>query len=856
MDYDLNRSLRLLEDSISTKGKFLLTTSKSKDKSRSVIGEDSFSQAEKNDSEMMDINYTIYDKTFSSLVDDNKLLTGSVLRVNEPWKVTVNTLFVEFYEILQSCINSNDIFDVVTDLARCCTDALQVIKSLKLKSSVQHTEEDVWLENERNTWRLLFVMYQDRMISSNNDDEEMSYGTSEKLCIANLFKTDSLVRETQVVIDWLEYSAAEKDNEALHFSDFSFGWENTIHQILSAQSIVFESTKSTVTNLHPDAKIREEKPLHDLDMEDEKRLCRQVFQLIRCGKLDKAQELCINCGHAWRAALYEGWRLWHNPNIIANEHTPMENSDDEEKGKQEDADGKIPSNSFSVDAIQPTEGNETRDLWKIASHKYCEKDSLNIYEKASLGAFCGNLKSLLRVAENWEDYLWAYLRVLIDIRVESEIRDNIIKEYRPLEDEYWAQRISLNEVFERLEVAGNSKVRSEAQTEVRIVQMYIILDDIPKLTEIISKWLDSSHLGAHFLRFLSHLLLFFEQIGQINNRDITEKVLESYIACLAEMNETRLVAFYVSKLGVTRQVEVYATYLERILEYAERKEALSFADASGLKVEVVAKQVVQNIRSRPHEVDEFGDLQQKLTNNDLLKVSAIEWLLIYNSTKVDAVEQCNALIFTFLTLKNLDAAQLAFNKIPSTLVNEILSEGELDSNINQIIKEHLSYKAYLDAQEAFSEWYKQCKSKPISPGEISENAHFTEKVAHQHRESQFKADTERWKLTTSHAAKTAKCKLYNVLLFPEGGWLSGAKDCEFLRSTCIPEMVVLLCSVLKESNNYEESVQLADVVASEKYGLYKEFSKDKLKEFVRELCDSSVALLNNKKDAWGNYLTV
>ncbi|KAB0794317.1 hypothetical protein PPYR_11156 [Photinus pyralis] len=842
MDSDLDRSLRLLEDSISSKGRFLLSTPKNKDLRRKTMESPMTPQTlRKLDDKLGDSSFTIYDKSFSTLIDDNVSITGSIVRASEPWKATVNSLYLEFYETLQMCTNSHDVFDVITDLARCCTDALQVIKSLKSKSSIQYVNEDIWLEKERNTWRLLLVLYQDRLLASKDmeDVQQPYFGDSEKLCIANLFKADPLVRETQLVIDWLEYSAAERDIEALHFSDFSYGWENTFHQLQSAETIVFESSKKIVTEMHPDAPWVEELHLHDLDTEDEKRLCKKIFQEIRCGKLNKAQKVCISSGHAWRAALLEGWRLYHNPNTVPQvEDVEMYDADRDEMGLDS--------------ALQPTEGNETRDIWKVISQAYCEKEYLNIYEKASLASFCGHLKSLLRVGENWEDYLWAYLKVLIDIRVESEIRDNISKKYVPLPEEYWDQRLSLNEVFEYLESAPNTKVRKESQLEMHIVQKHLILDDIPRLMEIIGNWIENRTLSTQFLRFAVHLVLFLEQIGQIVKRDVPAKIIESYVLRLAEMDETRLVSFYVSKLGVQKQVEVYASYLERILDDNERREALAFAEDCGLDTHAIAKRVVENIRNRPHEIGALGNLQQKLTDTDLLKISAIDWLLISNSTKLDAIEQTNALIFTFLTMKKLDAAQLAFNKIPQNFLDDILSEGDAVPEINQILREYLSYRTYLDAEEAFNEWYKQFKSKPLPPGEVAENAHFTERVAHEHKEAQFKADTERWNMSTLQLAKTAKGKLYNVLLFPEGGWLSGAKDCEFLRSTCIPEIVMLLYSVLNDSDCGEECLQLADIISSEKYGLYKVFPKTKLKEFLHQLCNTSASLLNKEKDPWGN----
>lgn len=117
------------------------------------------------------------------------------------------------------------------------------------------------------------------------------YGRSEKLCVENLFKRDSLVRESQLIIDWLESCAADKDDEILHFSDSTLGWENTLHQLQSAETIAFSSSRQIVSEMDPDAPHRQKKMLHDLDMDDEKRLGKKVFNEIRCGKLEEAQKV-------------------------------------------------------------------------------------------------------------------------------------------------------------------------------------------------------------------------------------------------------------------------------------------------------------------------------------------------------------------------------------------------------------------------------------------------------------------------------------------------------------------------------------------------------------------------------------
>lgn len=330
----------------------------------------------------------------------------------------------------------------------------------------------------------------------------------------------------------------------------------------------------------------------------------------------------------------------------------------------------------------------------------------------------------------------------------------------------------------------------------------------------------------------------------------------SYVKRLMEMGETQLVTFYIGKLGSQNQVYLCASYFEEILDYEERKAALVFAEESGLNTEEITKQVVENIRNQMHDVADFCGLLKPVTEDDLLKISALEWLLFYDSQRSEALYQTNALVFSFLAVGKLEAAQLAFKKMPPDSVEKIMTQGTLSPEVNQIIKEFLSYKAYIDAHDAFEIWFKQSNAKPIPLEDLPENAHFTEKVAHQHRMSQFKAEMERWKLNTAHYMKAAKTMLYNVLLFPDGGWLNGAKDADFLRSKCIPEIVLLLYSVLYESGSYGECVQLADILADEKYGLYKVYSKEKLEQILTKLCDSAVALLNENKDPWGSGAAV
>lgn len=70
------------------------------------------------------------------------------------------------------------------------------------------------------------------------------------------------------------------------------------------------------------------------------------------------------------------------------------------------------------------------------------QELLSIHERAIYAAYSGNLKLLLQACVSWEDYLWGYLRVMVDRRVEQELRDNsqTKEEMDALPGAYWAKR--------------------------------------------------------------------------------------------------------------------------------------------------------------------------------------------------------------------------------------------------------------------------------------------------------------------------------------------------------------------------------------------------------------------------------
>lgn len=99
----------------------------------------------------------------------------------------------------------------------------------------------------------------------------------------------------------------------------------------------------------PDAPIRQNKSLHDLDQEDEYKIMEYVFAFIRAGDLDTARDFCFKIGQSWRAATLEGFKLFQDNNYGRNGHRLASGRKEHEVFKNE--------------------GNFNRDIWRLMVYK-------------------------------------------------------------------------------------------------------------------------------------------------------------------------------------------------------------------------------------------------------------------------------------------------------------------------------------------------------------------------------------------------------------------------------------------------------------------------------------------------------
>lgn len=785
-------------------------------------------------------------------------VTKSAVLLNEddPGEAATRGMYSEFLHSLLKH-GSNTVFELVDEYEDTCSSQVNILQKIVYRATpgqqkFSKTASVLWLlKQEMVTWRLLSSIYRDRIQSALEDETMFDIAVlnaSEKTVVNNLFQRDSLVRQSQLVVDWLESIAKDEIgdfSDNIEFYAKSVYWENTLHILKQRQLNTFAGiSRPLVTELDPDAPIRQKLPLDDLDREDDARLLKFLFTLIRAGMTDEAQRLCKRCGQAWRAATLEGWKLYHDPNV---------------NGGSE---------------LEPVEGNPYRCIWKIGCWRLAEKEQFDKYERAIYAALCGNLKQLLPVCDTWEDAVWAYFRVMVDTLVEQEIHSSVMttEETEELPREYLETNWTLEKVFEELQATDKKRVLEENKEHYHVIQKYIILGDVDGLMEEFNKWLskEGNTLPGHLLRFMTHLILFFRALGLQAKDEVSIDVLKTYIQRLICERHTDLLAFYVSHLPQEIAVAQYAVFLEGVTETEQRHHCLELAKEAGLDVATITKTVVENICKKDAGEFTHHDLaiDTGTTEEDRLKIDVIDWLVFDPAQRAEALKQSNAIMRKFLATKKHEAAKDVFIKIPQDSIAEIYNQWEehgMDSPLpaedDNAIREHLCIRAYLEAHEAFNEWFRHMNSMPQKPGHPGQ-ASFTEKVAHELKEKKYEVDYGIWKGLLDALTADVKEKMYNVLLFVDGGWMVDVReDAEddperthqmlTLRKLCLPVMCFLLHRVLHSTGQYQEDLRLADLIASDRHKLYTVFSKEELRKLLQKLRESSLMLLDQGLDPLG-----
>ncbi|CAL8386610.1 unnamed protein product [Boreogadus saida] len=782
----------------------------------------------------------------TSFTDDFTNVNSALLREDDPGESAASSLLSDFLSAFLKH-SSSAVFDLLEDYHNLCLDKVEVLQKVVQRTGASSRTAGVrWiLQQESSTWRLMTSLYRDRVQSALEEDIDMTVASqSEKLVVEQLFQRDAVIRQGQLVVDWLESIAKDQIgdfSDNIEFYAKNVCWENTLHALKLRRKGSVGLSIPLVTELDPDAPLRQQRPLANLDREDDTRLLKNLLTLIRAGMTEEAQRLCKRCGQAWRAATLEGWKLYHDPNMTSG-----------------------------LGRLTPVEGNPNRRIWKLCCWSLSEEEQLDRYERAIYAALSGNLKALLPVCESWEDCVWAYFRVLVDSLVEQEVTSSGLanQEEEPLPREYTEANWTLEKIFMELQATDSKRVLEEHGEHHHVIQRLVILGDLDGLMEEFSDWLSSSKpLPSHLLRFMTHLVLFYSSLGIALKEEVCVAVLQSYITLLIEEQQSELIASYTSQLPTALAVQRYASYLEGVSQTEQQRRALHLAADAGLDVAAVTQLVVEAVRERdgPEFTPHTHTLDTNTTQDDQKKIDVIDWLLFESTHRAEALKQSNAIMRRFLAVQKHEAAKAVFSKLPADSVKEVQRQWAglqpdtpLPAEDLNAIREHRCIRAYLEAREAFSDWFSHSSSAPQKPVPASQ-AKFTERVANEMRENEYQVECTAWRGRLQVLVDEVKERVYQVLLFTDG-WMIDTPEGEvserglqmaLLRSLCVPRLSFLLLSVLTSSSRHQEALQLADVLAAANNHLHQVFSKEDLRRFLQKIRESSLMLLDCGLDALG-----
>jgi len=686
------------------------------------------------------------------------------------------------------------------------------------------------LINERNTWRIMGKLYTDRLVTCARAPADLPAPApgSEKQIIERFVSNNNLVRQACMVVEWLERNAQDDNEEKITqqmewFTDATISWENTTNALSRGQA-----GPHLIKELDPDAPHRTGLQLHDLDQQDEFRLITCVYALMRGGLLEDAQELCIRLGQPWRAATLEGWKLFHDPNY------------------QSGTNGR-------GDKL-PVEGNVHRDIWKKVAWGLTNDSTLSQTERSIYAALCGNLKQLRGMASSWEDRLWAGAKCAVDVMVETEIRQNLVKNFAELPTEYWNTPTSLSKVL--TEAAGEAGIKN--LNIYNVIQSHLILDDYPALLKRMAEVVRGGGTEPHLLRLMAHVVLVNRTLG-VHSADQEEEeyLLVEYTRYLMQEDKLNVIPWYVSRLRPEIQLPLFSNFLAGVVVREDQQLCLHLGRSINIDMDSIIVAAVVTVRSAPN-----------VDNEEM--VGSLKWLTHEPSQAPDLLYQTNAVIRRLLGAGQIELAGKAAGSIPTdTMTRVVRAWREEDAGETSLpggsVKEHLALKVYLDAQDAFSDWFDHFhRGQPKRPV-LPENPSFTDKVAHEQREKQFLAELERWRGGQVIQSRHAEEKLREVLNFP-GGWLVEPQDegemldesetvrleeMKSLRGEILPQTVLLLHSVLHNTGQFKACLELASLVTDESTRNYAAFSTDKIKQILAKLRESSLAVMEEGRDPWG-----
>lgn len=511
-------------------------------------------------------------------------------------------------------------------------------------------------ESEAQTWdmlrRLLPLRYANRNAIKPGRQDLTRFQTTSELW-EDFLQTDATAQERKAILECLQTSANEsrenidelvRENQqraergdiiahgwlhtrsAIKMQKSVNGWSGTLDPNTSdAGQMLLDpnGTELLVTQLDPDVVSRQDRKLQPQDEYFERAIWLGCYELLRRGRnIAEIRDWCVERTEVWRAVSMSGM--------------PLSTSDEHER----------------VD-IKPL----STILWRRTCFALARQGGTDDYERAVYGILSGDIPSVEKVCQGWDDHVFAHYNALL----RSQFDSYLTKRSPPDATATATQSLpSFNAVqfhgdstsvgkrlVESLET--NSKTSAEARTPMKSLQAAIVSDNLDQYiyelglvlgeqangddaSALIPKFgagmvdLDSerffgldNHRGLRVLVHVYLLITSLDGLESKDKKDLTERyraqesVLSAYASALRLNGMVDLLPLYCSKLQGDRAFFTLSRNVSNVLDPGYREMLLRIMEKLGMDIDkFVLFQPESLLRQHP-DTDEHGPISGKFT---------------------------------------------------------------------------------------------------------------------------------------------------------------------------------------------------------------------------------------------------
>lgn len=625
--------------------------------------------------------------------------------------------------------------------------------------------------------------------------------------------------------------------------------------------------------------------LDETETKADERLCRQLFRLLRAGRIEQAERICRAAGQPWRAAILAG-------------------------GKRCSA--------------QAANGHKraARITWRNAVAKLARGNSpFPPHERAIYAILAGVADPALSVAADYESRAWVRITSALDAACENALAGATGAAVAISDD-------AILQMFRECEGAanGHTAIPAAVHSGLRDVRSYFALGDeisaehLQNLVEALGNLAHTGRImGLEWVcRLTANLGVFLkvsELVYAIEGNEVAMSNFEEAVVSFAEIVISK------DKTEEDRSQQVGTIRKARVLVSELAARVLSVLDNPNLIVNVytdlMISALIEDLKQEENDGKRVGVPHRKILERrtvcleqaggsfsretlDMLVLNVVEqiWEQFMPSSVTDMQQHVDEVVSkedeliirsleflmfpafanyeqavlraTTLTRKFfLKGKQRAARQLVDWFPKEVINHLPVDSS-HIATNELDAWRMYMDALTQYDEWRNYFfTNRPIElPAIVREAAlarrgHVSYEVqaAASVQLDKYKEELERYTRTSSQLRDAAVEALRTTLQY-SGGWMrpnddeiAGVDDAdemkgyeercreiEKVRRIAVPDLVALLHNVLHESGLYNEATELATTVASDMYKLYECFGKAQLKAFLQKVADSAVLL--------------